>query len=151
MGTEIEGGCRCGQVRIRASKPPLLTMACHCRGCQQMTASAFSLSAAIPADAFEVIAGEPVVGGLHGAARHYMCPYCMSWLFTRPEGVDGFVNVRSVLFDGAVWSEPFVETWTSEGLPWARTPAAHSFAALPPMESWEGMIAEFAGRTVRPA
>lgn len=35
----IEGGCRCGQVRFRAS--------------------AFSLSAAIPAPAFEVTAGEP--------------------------------------------------------------------------------------------
>lgn len=146
MSETIEGGCRCGQVRFAASKAPLITMACHCRGCQQMTSSAFSLSAAIPADAFAITRGEPVIGGLHGAARHYMCPHCMSWLFTRPDGIDFFVNVRAVLFDRPEWSDPFVETWTSEGLPWASTPAAHSFKALPPVGAWEGLMAEFARR-----
>ena len=66
----MEGTCRCGRVRIRISAPPLLTMACHCTGCQKMSSSAYSLSAAIPAEGFEVIEGEPVVGGLHGASRH---------------------------------------------------------------------------------
>ena len=47
---EANGGCRCAQVRFSISAPPLLTMACHCTGCQKMTASAFSLSAAIPAN-----------------------------------------------------------------------------------------------------
>lgn len=144
MADAIEGGCRCGQVRFRAEAPPLLTMACHCRGCQQMTASAFSLSAAVPAQAFAVIRGEPVIGGLHGASRHYFCPHCLSWMFTRPDGIDFFVNVRSTLFDGREWTEPFVETWTREALPWARTPAKHSFEALPPEDAYAGMIAEFA-------
>jgi hypothetical protein len=31
-----EGGCLCGQVRVKVSAPPLLTMACHCTGCQRM-------------------------------------------------------------------------------------------------------------------
>ena len=146
MSETIEGGCRCGQVRFTASRAPLITMACHCRGCQQMTSSAFSLSAAIPANAFDVILGEPVIGGLHGAARHYMCPHCMSWLFTRPDGIDFFVNVRAVLFDKAEWSDPFVETWTSERLSWATTSAAHSFNTLPPDDAWEGLMGEFARR-----
>jgi hypothetical protein len=45
-----EGGCRCGQVRFAVSLPPFLTMVCHCTGCQRMTGSAFSLSAAIPSN-----------------------------------------------------------------------------------------------------
>ncbi|MDP3174465.1 MAG: GFA family protein [Phenylobacterium sp.] len=65
------GACRCAQVRLTISAPPLLTMACHCTECQKMTSSAFSLSAAIPADGFAVVQGEPVIGGLHGASRHY--------------------------------------------------------------------------------
>ena len=52
-----EGGCRCGGVRFRVTKAPLITMACHCTGCQKMTASAYSTSVAIPADGFEVIKG----------------------------------------------------------------------------------------------
>src|SRR5262245_17051980 len=121
------GACRCGQVRLKISKPPLLTMACHCTGCQKMTASAYSLSVAIPADGFEVVQGEPVIGGLHGASRHYFCPHCMSWMFTRPEGMDWFVNVRATMFDDTGWYLPFIETWTSEGFPWAKTSAVHSY------------------------
>ena len=42
------GACRCGAVTLRIGAPPILTMACHCRGCQKMTGGAFSLSVAIP-------------------------------------------------------------------------------------------------------
>jgi hypothetical protein len=140
-----EGGCRCGRVRVRISAPPLLTMACHCAGCQRMTASAYSLSAAIPADGFEIIQGEPVIGGLHGpAVGHHFCPWCMSWMFTRMEGLEWFVNVRAAVFDDPSWFSPFIETWTSEKLPWASTPAVHSYDAIPPMEVYEALIKEYA-------
>lgn len=127
-----EGGCRCGRVRLKIS------------ACQSMSASAYSLSAAIPSDGFEVTEGEPVIGGLHGASRHFFCPHCMSWMFTRPEGLDWFVNLRPTMLDDPGWFTPFVETWTSEKLPWATTPAVHSYAALPTMEEYEALTAEFA-------
>lgn len=139
-----EGGCRCGQVRVKVSAPPLLSMACHCTGCQRMTASAFSLSVAIPDAGFAVTAGEPVVGGLHGAARHYFCPHCMSWMFTRPDGDLGFVNLRTTMLDDPTPFPPFVETYTSEKLAWAQTPAAHSYPEFPPFEAFEGLIREYA-------
>jgi hypothetical protein len=119
-------------------------MACHCTGCQRMTASAFSLSTAVPTDGFAVIQGEPVIGGLHGASRHYFCPHCMSWMFTRPDGVDFLVNVRSTLLADAQTYSPFIETWTSEQLPWATTPALHSFPRLPAPDQYGPLIAEFA-------
>ena len=139
-----EGGCRCGAVRLKISAPPLLTMACHCTGCQKMSSSAYSLSAAIPNAAFEVTKGEPVIGGLHGASKHYFCGHCMTWMFTRPEGLDFFVNLRPTLLDDPSWFAPYMETWTSEKLPWVTTPAIRSFAALPPEDSYEGMIAGYA-------
>lgn len=139
-----EGGCRCGRVRIRITAPPLLAMACHCTGCQRMSASAFSLSAAIPAQGFEVIAGEPVIGGLHGPDRHYFCGWCMSWMFTRPSGMDWFVNLRPTMLDDPSWFAPFVETYTSQKLPWAATPAAHSFETFPPLEAYEGLTKAYA-------
>lgn len=147
----LDGGCRCGRVRLRVSKPPLLTMACHCTGCQRMSASAYSLSAAFPADGFEVIAGEPVIGGMHGPARHYFCGYCMSWMFTRPDGADFLVNVRATMFDDTSWYSPFMETYTSEKLAWATTPALHSYEKFPPMEAYEGLIAEFQARGPEPS
>ena len=143
----VEGGCRCGQVRFRIGARPLLTMACHCTGCQRMTASAFSLSAAVPAAGFEVIAGEPVIGGLHGPeAHHFFCPRCMSWVFTRAEGLDWFVNIRSTMLDEPRWQTPFIETYTSEKVPWVTTPAVHSFPQFPAFEAYQELVAAYQAR-----
>ncbi len=124
-------------------------MACHCTGCQRMTASAFSLSSLFASDAFQITAGEPVIGGLHGPTRHFFCPRCLSWLFTRPDGMEDFVNVRSTLLDDARSYRPFLETYTSEKLEWAQTGAAHSFETFPPEERFPALLAEFASRERR--
>jgi hypothetical protein len=145
-----EGGCRCGQTRIRVSAPPLLASACHCAGCQRMTASAFSLSLAIPSGGFEPTTGDPVIGGLHGPARHHFCPRCMSWMFTRLEGMDEFVNLRPSMLDDHGWFVPFIEVWTQERLPWASTSAAHSFPAEPRFEDYAKLTEEFARHGARP-
>lgn len=142
----IEGQCRCGEVRLRIGAPPILTMACHCDGCQKMTASAFSLSAAFPSAAFEVTQGEPVIGGLHGEIRHFFCPRCMSWLFTRMPGMDWFVNVRATTLNEPARFAPFVETCTDDKLPWAATPAAHSYPGFPPIEDFDDLMKGFAER-----
>lgn len=139
-----DGGCRCGRLRFRASAPPLITAACHCRGCQRMTASAFSVSAAIPAEAFAVIAGEPVLGGMRATPEHFFCGWCMSWVFTRMPGAEWFVNIRATLLDDpSGFAEPFVETCRAEGLPWAVTGAARSYPGMPPLEDWEELMRAF--------
>lgn len=143
-----DGGCRCGKIRIRVTAPPLLAAACHCTGCQSMSASAFSMSIAVPDEGFAVTAGEPVIGGLHGASRHYFCGWCMSWMFTRPEGVDGVINLRPTTLDRHDWFVPFAEFWTSEKLPWVTTAAVHSFATAPPMEDMPALIEQYAARGV---
>jgi hypothetical protein len=145
-----DGGCRCGRVRIRITQAPMLSVACHCTGCQRMSASAFSLTIAVPSAGFAVIAGEPVIGGLHGATKHQMCPHCMSWVFTRPEGMPDLVNVRATMLDDHAWFAPFVEMFTDEKLAWASTDAAHSFARVPEVAQIPALLADFAARSARP-
>lgn len=141
----LAGTCRCGAVAIEISADPIMTAACHCRGCQQMAASAFSLTAMVPSPAFRVTKGEPVKGGIKGPELdHYCCPDCHSWMFTRIKGMDAFVNVRPTMFDSPVWSRPFIETMTAEKLDWATTPARHSYAGFPPVEDYPKLMAEFA-------
>lgn len=142
----IEGSCRCGKTRLRLSKPPMITMACHCTGCQKMTSSAFSLSAAFPSDGFEVVSGEPVPGGLRKDVEHYFCPDCMTWVFSRMPGMDWFVNVRSTLLDEPARFAPYVEAWTDEKLPFAETGASRSYPGFPPMEDYEPLMKDFAAR-----
>lgn len=138
-----EGGCRCGQVRFMITAPAFLTAVCHCTGCQRMTGSAFSLSAAFPSNAFTITKGEPVIGGLHGSTRHFFCPHCLSWMFTRPDGFD-FVNVRTTMLDDPNGFSPFIETYTSEKLAWAGTPAPHKFVKFPAMEEIPSLLEKYA-------
>lgn len=139
----VKGSCRCGQMQFSASGNAMMTMACHCTGCQKMTASAFSLSTLYLAKDFSVDAGEPVIGGLHGGTRHFFCPHCMTWLFTRPEGMDEFVNVRASLLDNFASYQPFMETYTDEKLAWAQTRALHSFPKFPPADAYPELLGKF--------
>jgi hypothetical protein len=144
MGDARQGGCRCGKVRFEAVGMPLLTLACHCTGCQKMTASAFALTDSYPSGAFRVTQGDVVIGGIHGETRHHHCDFCKSWVYTEPEGLTDIVNVRSTLFDEPRSEPPFVEIFVGEGLPWAGTGAPHSYDALPAMEEWPSLIQQFA-------
>lgn len=139
-----EAGCRCDRLRMAISAAPLLTMACHCKGCQRMTGSAFSVSVLVPSSGFSILRGEPVIGGLHGSPRHHFCSYCMSWAFTRPDGLDHLVNLRATLLDDPSWFSPFMETCTREKLPWATTPAVRSYEAMPPYEDFAGLLEAYA-------
>jgi hypothetical protein len=141
----LSGGCRCGQVRFRVTAKPLLTMACHCKGCQRMTASAYSLSAAIPADGFDLLQGGPVVGGLRNPhQRHYHCPHCMSWVFSKSTGLEFMVNVRATMFDDTSWFAPLVDIYTSEKLPWVSTGAPHGYPHYPGVDVFQELMAEYA-------
>ena len=81
-------------------------------GCQKLSASAFSLTMAMPSEGFAVTRGEPVTGGLHGPHRQLYCPHCKNWMFTQPHGMDFFVNVRATMLDQHDWVVPFVEVYT---------------------------------------
>jgi len=140
----VEGGCMCGQVRMKISAPPVMTMACHCRGCQKLSASAFSLTAMIPAEGVEVV-GETAIGALHGESKYEYCARCLNWLLTRPASVS-FVNIRPTMFDVPAWSTPFIESFVSEKLPWAKTSAVHSFDKFPGPADYGPLMQAYAAR-----
>ena len=43
----IEGSCQCGNVTYQLLEPPSLVLACHCKQCQKLSTSAFSITALI--------------------------------------------------------------------------------------------------------
>ncbi|TPE47988.1 GFA family protein [Amaricoccus solimangrovi] len=139
----LEGGCRCGRVRVRVSAPPLLTSACHCRGCQRMTASAFSLSIAVPDAGFAVTRGETELGGMHGEARHHFCGWCKTWMFSTVEALGPFVNLRAPVLDDRSWFRPYIEMWTAAKLPGVATGAPRSYPEFPAMEDFPAILADY--------
>ena len=139
-----EGGCRCGKVRFRLNGSPLLEMACHCRGCQRMSASAFSTTLIVNANDFAVIQGETEIGGIHGdQGHHHHCEWCKSWIFTEAVAQPELINVRATLLDDPYWFAPWVETQTAEKLPWAETGAERSFERFPEAADFTSLVAEY--------
>ena len=138
------GQCRCGAVRFEASGAPLVTMACHCTGCQRMTGGAYSLSSLYPAERFAVTQGDTVRGGMKSGPDHRFCPQCMSWLFTIAAELEGFANVRSTMFDDAAEHRPYVEMARGEALPGAASGAVRSYEGFPQESEFPELVAEYA-------
>lgn len=136
-----EGSCRCGAFRFAIEGDPIATFACHCRGCQKLTSGPYSLTAMIPADRFHVLAGESELGGLHGEHRQHYCPRCKTWLYTRPHGMEGVVNLRAVLLDDADAFPPYADVNLAEALPGVVSGAEAGFAGAPPEAELDAVIA----------
>ncbi len=68
----------------------------------------------------------------------------MSWMFTRPEGMDGLVNIRTTMLDRPDEAPPFIEFFRNEAFAWAKTGAAHSFSTAPEPGEFPALLAEFA-------
>jgi hypothetical protein len=98
----------------------------------------------IPTEDFHILAGEPVIGALHGPSQYLYCPRCLNWLFTRPKGFDAFIMVRAMMFDEASDFSPFVETMTRDKLPWVTTPAVLSFSGFPSSNEFRDIVRAFA-------
>jgi hypothetical protein len=76
------GGCRCRQVRFRMEAAPIITHCCHCRNCQKVSGSAFSINAMIETDRLSILEGEPQP--FEGVDGHTVlqCPTCRFGLWS---------------------------------------------------------------------
>lgn len=144
----IDGSCLCGAVHVQATQLPILTLACHCRDCQKLTASAYSLTAIMPSEGFSVLKGQLIVGGRKSNQRqHFYCGECMTFMYTRLNGKEERVNVRTCIFDNAAAMAPFIEVVTAEKLPWASVTSTHSFTSFPKTsDEFDDLTLEYAAR-----
>jgi hypothetical protein len=138
---------------MRISAPPLIAMACHCRGCQKLTSGAYSLTLMLQKSGFESH-GETELGALHRAeSQHHYCTRCKTWLYTTAPSLDGMglLNFRPTMLEDASWVVPYVESYVSEKLPGVITGAKHSFDQFPPPERYEDLMGAYAREGARPS
>ncbi|MEM6897783.1 MAG: GFA family protein, partial [Pseudomonadota bacterium] len=145
------GACLCGSVQIRVTAPPLMTMACHCRDCQKMSAGAYTLTTMFPKDSVS-FSGDFVIGGLRSSERtHYFCASCLNIVYSQMRQAPERVNLRTSLLQDAAAFLPFIEIRTDERLPWASTSAPHSFARQPAsLAELQVLMTEYAQSFGRP-
>lgn len=72
----LDGGCRCGQVRFRMRAAPIITHGCHCRTCQKVSGSAFSINAMIETAHLTITEGEPASFTSGDGQAQVQCPAC---------------------------------------------------------------------------
>jgi hypothetical protein len=53
------GGCQCGNIRYEITEAPQLVYRCHCKDCQRLTSSAFSLGIIVAESALRLSGVEP--------------------------------------------------------------------------------------------
>lgn len=127
----FEGACLCGAVQVRALAIPVLTMMCHCRDCQKLTASAYSLTTMFARDDI-TITGPLRIGGRGTAERrHHFCKSCLGFIYSEIGAAGERINLRSSILDDAAQFAPFLEVMTSEKLPWVHGTVQRSYSRYP--------------------
>jgi hypothetical protein len=113
----IEGGCRCGRVRYRATVDNWPRVyACHCLDCQTWSGSAFSLQFILPEDRLEVT-GAPQIFELTSPAsgrtsRQRACPVCFTRVYNTNSARPGLAVVRAGTLDRSDELKVVAHIWT---------------------------------------
>lgn len=125
MDYPIEGACQCGGVTYRLLAEPLMVMACHCKECQKLWTSAFSITAVVRSEDVE-FTGEMAEwtrladsGNTNGAK---FCPTCGNRIYHfNPAEPDKIKLKPSGLSDTRL-IQPTAHVWVSEKQDWFTIP-----------------------------
>ena len=119
----ITGQCHCGFVTYEAEIEPSKVTICHCTDCQQLTGSAYRVTASTERDCFHITRGRPklyVKIGDTGAKRlQFFCDNCGAPVYVTGEGADADkVGIRLGTIDQRRELVPTKQSWCQSALPW---------------------------------
>ncbi|WP_191601114.1 GFA family protein [Marinomonas algicola] len=125
MPYPISGSCQCGGVKYTLLSAPNLIAACHCKACQKLSTSAFSLTAMVDANTIE-FEGEMQEwsrssdSGNVSSAK--FCPTCGNRIYHfNPAEPEKIKLKPSNLSDTSI-IQPTVHIWVSEKQDWFQIP-----------------------------
>lgn len=122
MELPAKGTCQCGNVTYRITREPLATAACHCRDCQKLSTSAFSITMMLERDGFELLTGDlsrwerPTEAG--GTAVCWFCPGCGNRIYHENPAAPQFIRLKPGTLDDTSQIRPQVHVWTCREQPW---------------------------------
>ena len=117
MKGDHTGGCQCGAVtyRVEGELPPAYS--CHCGECKKQSASAFSLSIAIPFSRITVT-GKPAMfetTAYSGAVKRcYFCRSCGTRLWHRSANSPDSATLKVGTIDNSQAIAPVFHLWVSK-------------------------------------
>lgn len=127
----ITGSCQCGNVRYTLQREPYFTAICHCKDCQKLSSSAFSITSYVRAEDVRI----------EGELKHYQrgaesgnvvdcyfCPTCGNRIYHRNPHDPDVLRLKGAFDDSAVL-KPLIQVWTRSRHRWLR--GLHGLAEFP--------------------
>ena len=121
----ISGACQCGTITYELLEAPQQVIACHCRECQKLSTSAFSLTALVPREALHV----------NGALKHWermsdsdntncakFCPECGNRLYHYNPDKPEIIKLKPCTLADTRIIRPTLHVWVSEKQDWFQIP-----------------------------
>jgi hypothetical protein len=118
---EFTGGCMCGQVRYSATADAVFTGVCHCKHCQKLTGSAFSVGVGVPKTALSIqgsLKEFQFKGGSGQVVSLQSCPNCGSPIFSEAAALPGISIIRAGTLDDTSSLKPTMEIFCDEAQTW---------------------------------
>lgn len=117
----LRGSCQCGNIRYQITQAPLVSVICHCRDCQKLSASAYSTGIVVHQTGFR-IEGELTRWerssrtGRRNAA--YFCPHCGNRIYHEDPEAPALKKVKAGTLDDAPIPAPQAHYWVMRKQPW---------------------------------
>ncbi|MCC4275033.1 GFA family protein [Marinomonas communis] len=121
----ISGACQCGGVTYKLLAPPKLIAACHCKECQKLSTSAFSITAMVDLKDLE-ISGELqewrrlADSGNTSVAK--FCPTCGNRIYHFDPNKPNDIKLKPSTLEDTSILQPSVHIWVSEKQDWYEIP-----------------------------
>ena len=121
----IQGSCQCGQLTYQLLEAPLMVIVCHCKECQKLSTSAFSITAVVKTNAVKFEGklkdwSRLADSGNTNAAK--FCPDCGNRIYHyNPAEPDKIKLKPSNLSDTSI-IQPTAHVWVSEKQDWVQIP-----------------------------
>lgn len=117
----IKGSCQCGAVSYRLLAPPQMVVACHCKECQKLSTSAFSITAIVRAEDVE-FSGElshwqrGSASGNISAAK--FCGRCGNRIYHYNPAEPQSIKLKPSNLEDTRIIQPSAHAWVSEKQDW---------------------------------
>ena len=113
----LTGGCLCGAVRYRSTKPLIDAGYCHCTICQKSCGAPFVAWVSVPKQGFAFTQGMPSEYASSAQGRRQFCPTCGTQLtFTRTDSHEKDITVTTL--DQRDEIVPEYHIWTAHQASW---------------------------------
>jgi hypothetical protein len=118
---QVDGKCFCGEITFQAEVDPNHVHICHCTDCQNLTGTAYRVTAAAPRDSFKLLTGKPKTfdkiaeDGTKSAQA--FCPNCGSPIYSAHEGGSTY-GLRSGCLKQRAELVPRKQIWCRSALSW---------------------------------